>query len=193
MLRAFSTKSSVKINQNLCLLQCNTNYTASLENFKHINLNVLKTFRQMFPDLVLGLSDHTPGHATVLGAIALGAKVIEKHFTDDNDREGPDHKFSMNPITWREMVDRSGELEQAIGTGIKTIEDNEKGTLCVQRRAIRLKRDMKQGETILREDVVVLRPCPEDGLPPYEIENIIGKILMADLLKGEHLSWNKID
>ncbi len=84
-------------NPQLVLMQCNTNYTASLENFNHIHLRVLQTYRLMFPDLVLGLSDHTPGHATVLGAVALGARVVEKHFTDDNNRVGPDHKFALNP------------------------------------------------------------------------------------------------
>ncbi|HLE52232.1 MAG TPA: N-acetylneuraminate synthase family protein, partial [Anaerolineales bacterium] len=69
------------INPQLVLMQCNTNYTASLENFDHIHLRVLNTYRTMFPEVVLGLSDHTSGHATVLGAIAMGARVIEKHFT----------------------------------------------------------------------------------------------------------------
>ena len=105
------------INQQLVLLQCNTNYTASLVNFDHINLRVLNTYKVMFPDLVLGLSDHTHGHATVLGAVALGARVIEKHFTDDTTRTGPDHPFSMTPQTWREMVDRTRELERALGFG----------------------------------------------------------------------------
>ena len=76
------------INPELVLMQCNTNYTASPENFDHIHLNVLRTYAKMFPDVVLGLSDHTPGHATVLGAVALGAHVVEKHFTDDNERVG---------------------------------------------------------------------------------------------------------
>ena len=74
-------------------MQCNTNYTASLENFHHINLNVLRSFRKEFPKMVLGLSDHTPGNTTVLGAVAIGARIIEKHFTDDNLRDGPDHLF----------------------------------------------------------------------------------------------------
>jgi len=89
VLRAVSR--GLAINPMLCLMQCNTNYTASLENFKFIQLNVLKVYRQMFPDLVLGLSDHTPGLATVLGAVSLGARMIEKHFTDDINRIGPDH------------------------------------------------------------------------------------------------------
>ena len=68
--------------------------------YKYINLNVLKTYAHIFPDVLLGLSDHTKGHATILGAISLGARVFEKHFADDNNREGPDHKFAMNPCTW---------------------------------------------------------------------------------------------
>ncbi len=92
---------------DIVLMQCNTNYTASLENFRHVNLKALTAFAAEFPDVILGLSDHTPGHATVLGAVALGARAIEKHFTDDCERTGPDHKFSMDPRSWREMVDRT--------------------------------------------------------------------------------------
>ena len=145
--------------KDIVLMQCNTNYTASLENFKYIELNVLKTYRKKYPDIILGLSDHTPGHSTVLGSIALGAKVIEKHFTDDNDREGPDHKFSMNPKSWRDMVDRSRELEYALGTGIKKIMDNEKDSVVVQRRGLCASRDLEVGHIITRDDLVALRPC----------------------------------
>src|SRR5437763_3630528 len=100
-----------KINDQLVLMQCNTNYTGSRENFRHIHLRVLETYHSMFPNVVLGLSDHTPGHATVLGAVTLGARVIEKHFTDDNQRRGPDHQFSMMPDAWRDMVEHTRELE----------------------------------------------------------------------------------
>ena len=98
--------TTLRSNKDIVLMQCNTNYTASLENFKYINLNVLKEFHYKFPDVTLGLSDHTPGHSTVLGAVALGARVIEKHFTDDTHREGPDHKFAMD-TDLAEMVDRT--------------------------------------------------------------------------------------
>ena len=125
------------LNPNLVLMQCNTNYTASGENYKYINLNVLKTYAAMFPQLVLGLSDHTSGPTTVLGAVAIGARVIEKHFTDDCTREGPDHPFSMDPDTWNEMVVRTRELEYALGSPDKKVEDNEKETVVVQRRCLR--------------------------------------------------------
>ena len=118
----------------LALLQCNTNYTGSRENFRHINLRVLGSYALHYPGMVLGLSDHSPGHAAALGAIALGARIIEKHFTDDTTRFGPDHAFSMTPATWREMVDRARELEAALGDGVKRIEANERETVVLQRR-----------------------------------------------------------
>ena len=95
-------KLALSKTNKIVLMQCNTNYTGSSENFNYCNLNVLKSYKKMFPDTMLGLSDHTSGHATVLGSIALGARVIEKHFTDDNNQIGPDHGFAMNPTSWRE-------------------------------------------------------------------------------------------
>ncbi len=184
--------AGLNINPMLCLMQCNTNYTASLDNFKHIQLNVLKTYREMHPDLVLGLSDHTPGHATVLGAVTLGARMIEKHFTDDVNRSGPDHAFSMDPDTWRDMVDRTRELENALGVGIKVVEDNERETVVLQRRAIRLKKDLSTGSTLTRDDLNVLRPCPEDAISPCEIEDVLGKCLRSDMSTGEYLRWNDL-
>lgn len=188
-----AVSSGLRINPNLCLMQCNTNYTASLENFKYIQLNVLKVFREMYPDLVLGLSDHTPGHSAVLGAVALGARMIEKHFTDDIGRKGPDHKFSMDTKAWREMVDRTRELENALGTGIKQVEENEKQTVILQRRAIRLVQGLSAGESIQREHLTVLRPCPVDGLPPYYIGDLIGRKIRHDMKSGEHIKWTDLE
>lgn len=178
---------ALKENKDFCLMQCNTNYTASLENFRYINLNVLKTFRNNYPEIILGLSDHTPGHSTVLGAVTLGARMIEKHFTDDNNREGPDHLFSMNPKTWKEMVNRTRELELALGGTIKKVEDNEKDSKIVQRRSIRIKKDISEGDLIKYEDLEVLRPCPQDAINPSEITKIIGKKLNKNLNKGNYL------
>ena len=110
-----------KRTKQFCLMQCNTNYTGSAENFKYINLNVIKTYRKLFPNTILGLSDHTPGSETVLGAVALGVKAVEKHFTDDTTRDGPDHPFSMDPTTWRQMVKSTRLLESAMGEEIKKI------------------------------------------------------------------------
>lgn len=177
------------INPHLVLMQCNTNYTASLENFRHIHLNVLQTYRTMFPDVILGLSDHTPGHATTLGAIALGARVIEKHFTDDTTREGPDHPFSMTPQTWREMVDRTRELELALGNTEKCIADNEQETSIVQRRCLRAAKSLKAGTVLQRTDIEVLRPAPIDSIAPDQIHKILGKPLLDDLDEGDAMTW----
>ena len=174
---------------DIMLMQCNTNYTASLENLKYINLNVLKEYARKFPKIILGLSDHTPGHATVLGAVTLGARVIEKHFTDDTTREGPDHKFSMDFNTWKDMVDRTRELESSLGVEIKKVEDNEKETVILQRRAIRAKKYLGSGCVIHKEDLEFLRPCPEDALPPYEMEKILGKKLIKNIKSGECIRW----
>lgn len=184
-----AVSAGLEINSQICLMQCNTNYTASLENFKYIQLNVLQTYRAMYPDMVLGLSDHTPGHATVLGAVALGARIIEKHFTDDIEREGPDHAFSMDPKSWREMVDRTRELENALGSGIKRVEENESETVVLQRRAIRAKAKISAGSILRREDLTVLRPCPNDGLPPFNLEACIGRSVRRDIGEGEYLKW----
>jgi N-acetylneuraminate synthase len=185
--------AALAINPQLALLQCNTNYTASLENFCYIQLNVLRTYSEMFPGLILGLSDHTPGHTTVLGAVALGAKIIEKHFTDDTGRAGPDHLFSMDGKTWREMVDRTRELENSLGTGAKKIEENERETAVLQRRAIRTIGDLPSGAVLTRSDITVLRPCPVDAMPPYALNEVVGKKLRRSIKAGDHLRWTDIE
>jgi len=180
------------INPQVVLLQCNTNYTASAVNFEHINLRVLNTYHTMFPQVVLGLSDHTHGHATVLGAVALGARVIEKHFTDDTSRTGPDHPFSMTPLTWREMVDRTRELEKALGSADKCITPNEKDTSIVQRRCVRAASDIKADERITREMLDVLRPATIGAIKPAEINQVIGTVALKDLPFGKEIRWTDL-
>jgi N-acetylneuraminate synthase len=179
----------LKINSQLVLMQCNTNYTASLENFRHIHLCVLNTYRTIFPSVVMGLSDHTQGHATVLGAVTLGARVVEKHFTDDNRREGPDHSFSMTPSSWREMVDRTRELEAALGSARKFVAANEKDTVIVQRRCLRAAGDLKAGTVLRAEMLNALRPAPREAIMPFDLDRVIGKKLVCDIPQGEHLRW----
>lgn len=170
------------INKQIVLMQCNTNYTANKDNYKYINLNVLSYYKQKYPDIVLGLSDHTAGCATVLGAFALGARVFEKHFTDDNNRVGPDHKFAMNPISWREMVDECMKLYYAMGDGVKKVEENEMESRVVQQRSIYYVRDMRAGEVITEQDIFPLRPIREYGFMPYEDNLVVGKKLKYDVV-----------
>ena len=174
------------------IMQCNTNYTADDSNFRYINLNVLSTYSKMFPELVLGLSDHTLGHSTVLGAQALGARVFEKHFTDDNYRNGPDHKFSMNPETWKAMVLASGELHESLGDGIKRVEENEIETVVLQRRSIRASTSLTAGQVLTREMVEVLRPAPKGSIGPQHLESVMGKKLLVDRQLGENILWDDL-
>ncbi|MGB7874948.1 MAG: N-acetylneuraminate synthase family protein [Anaerolineales bacterium] len=182
----------LKINKQLVLMQCNTNYTASPDNYDHLHLNVLKTYATMFPDVILGLSDHTHAVAPVLGAVALGARVIERHFTDSNDREGPDHKFAMDPDKWANMVEETHLLERALGSADKFIAENELDTQVVQRRCLRAARDIKAGETFTREMIDVLRPATPDAIKPDQIPNVLGTKALHDMPLGKELNWTDL-
>ena len=171
------------------IMQCNTNYTGSADNFKYINLNVLKSYGRQFPNLLLGLSDHTGGHSTVLGAIALGARVFEKHFTDDITLDGPDHAFSMTPATWSEMVERSNELFDALGVEDKKVEDNEVETVILQRRCLRAARDIVPGERISEDNLIALRPAPRESISPNEMGDVLGRTAKCLIRQGSELTW----
>ena len=187
-----ATDMALSTTKDVILMQCNTNYTASTENFKFINLNVLKRYRSLYPNIILGLSDHTKGHTTVLGAVSLGAKVIEKHFTNDTSQKGPDHVFSMDQKSWRDMVDSTRELEYALGSEEKKVKSNEKETVILQRRSIRLVNDVSKGELLTNDMMEVLRPCPEGALSPYYIDRVVGKTTNKFINKGECLYWNDL-
>tara|TARA_A100001035_G_C27777910_1_gene500069 strand:+ start:458 stop:1513 length:1056 start_codon:yes stop_codon:yes gene_type:complete len=187
-----AVKAITKHNNQFCIMQCNTNYEGKKEDFKYQNLNVLKEYKKRYPNALLGLSCHMPGHLSVLASVSLGAKIIEKHFTDDNSRPGPDHKFAMNPESWENMVQETRNLESLLGDRIKKIEKNEIDTSVVQRRSIRLRENMMKGETIQMQNLEILRPCPRDALKPSEIELVIGKKLKKNLKKGDAISKNDI-
>lgn len=174
--------------RDLVLMQCNTNYTADDDaNLDHLNLNVLRTYATLWPDAVLGLSDHTHGDTAVLGAVALGARVVERHFTDDNHRDGPDHRFALDPDDWRAMVDATRRLERALGSPVKVVAPNEQDTVIVQRRCLRAARDLPAGTTITREDLDVLRPAPPGAIRPSELPTVLGRVLARPVARGVEL------
>ena len=180
------------INPQLVLMQCNTNYTADPKNYDHLNLNVIKSFAVMYPDVILGLSDHTHAHAPVLGAVTLGARVIERHFTDSHDREGPDHKFAMTPEGWAAMVAETRLLERSLGSPLKEVAANEADTVVIQRRCLRSAREIKAGEVFSRDMINVLRPAASGAIKPYEIEQVIGTRALKDLPEGKELRWTDL-
>jgi N-acetylneuraminate synthase len=128
----------------------------------------------------------------VLGAVALGARVVEKHFTDDNDRVGPDHKFAMNPADWADMVANTRRLELALGSADKFVAGNEQETVILQRRCLRAARALPAGTLLTRADLKVLRPAPHEAIMPYDLEKVIGKRLLADLKEGQELRWTDL-
>lgn len=174
-------------NPAVAVLQCNTNYTAEESNFDHLNLRVIEAFRERWPDLVIGLSDHTHGLAAVLGAVALGARIIERHFTDDNNRAGPDHKFALDPVAWRQMVIETRALERALGSRSKDVAPNELEAAVVQRRSLRASRDLPEGHVLTRGDIDVLRPATPESLRPHELAEVIGQVITSSLVRGEAL------
>jgi sialic acid synthase SpsE len=182
----------LKINPQLVLMQCNTNYTASPGNYDHLHLNVLKTYASMFPEVILGLSDHTHAIAPVLGAVTLGARVIERHLTDSNTRQGPDHKFAMNPQNWAYMVEETRILERSLGEADKIVADNELETAVIQRRCLRAARDVLAGEVFTREMIDVLRPATPGAIKPFAIEEVVGKRALVNLPMGKELRWTDL-
>src|SRR5512134_3896984 len=157
-----------------------------------LKINVLKTYASMFPDVILGLSDHTHAIAPVIAAVTLGARVIERHFTDSNDREGPDHKFAMDPDKWARMVEETRLLERALGSADKFIAENEIDTAVVQRRCLRAARDIKAGEIFIRDMIDVLRPATPGAIKPDQIENVLGTKALHDFKYGQELRWTDL-
>lgn len=187
-----AVRAILKINPQLVLMQCNTNYTASPDNYDYLHLNVLKTYATLFPDVILGLSDHTHSVAPVLGAVTLGARVIERHFTDSNEREGPDHKFAMNPENWAKMVEETRLLERALGSPDKFIADNERETAIVQRRCLRAACDIQAGEVFTREMIDVLRPATPGAILPPHIPEVVGTRALHGIPAGKELRWTDL-
>jgi len=173
-------------NNKLALMQCITNYPSKIES---ANINVLKTYEREF-EIITGYSDHSPGDLVILAAIALGAKVIEKHFTLSNKDAGPDHPHSMEPEAFKKMVERTRMLEKAMGSGEKNVTEEESETVIVQRRSLHANRDIKSGEIIRHEDIIELRPAI--GILPKYKKDVIGKTAKVDIKKHEAINFEKI-
>jgi N-acetylneuraminate synthase len=175
-------------NEDLILLQCVTNYPSHFDN---ANIRAMNTMQTVF-DLNVGYSDHTPGSIVPLGAVARGACVIEKHFTDDKKRVGPDHTFAMDAAGFRAMVDSVRILEKALGSRAKDVTSEETETVVLQRRCLRAVRFIPAGEIIKEDVLVALRPAPVDALPPLSLELVVGRAARVDIQKGEAITWDNI-
>lgn len=175
-------------NENIILLQCVTNYPS---HFESAHIRAMKAMGEMF-DVPVGYSDHTPGSVVPLGAVALGGCLIEKHFTDDKQRSGPDHPFAMDGRDFKEMAGGIRALEKALGSTVKELYAEESQTVILQRRCLRADADIPQGTRITAKMIAVLRPCPKDALPPKYEAALIGMRTRRAMKKGDAFTWASV-
>lgn len=176
------------INQQLCILQCTAGYPAE---FNELNLSVLTTFRERFPSITVGLSSHDNGIAMALAAYMLGARVVEKHFTLNHTWKGTDQAFSLEPIGFRKLVRDLERVKVAIGNGVKQVYESEKAPIIKMGKKLVAARDLPAGHAIRREDIAI--KSPGDGLQPYEIDKIIGRVTSQALKEDDDFSFKVLN
>ncbi|MBN2125290.1 MAG: N-acetylneuraminate synthase family protein [Deltaproteobacteria bacterium] len=172
------------INPQLAILQCTAAYPCE---FDELNLKVVTTFRQRFPENVIGLSDHDNGIAMSVGAYVLGARIIEKHFTLNRAWKGTDHAFSLTPTGLRKMVRDLRRIRVAMGNGVKRPYPSEAGPLVKMGKKLVVARDLPAGHALRREDIAI--KSPGDGMQPYEMEKVLGRVILRSLKKDEDIGF----
>ena len=176
------------INDRLAILQCTASYPA---DFNQLNLNVISTFRDRFPNTLIGLSSHDNGIAMAVAAYMLGARVFEKHFTLNHTLKGTDHAFSLEPNGLRKMVRDLRRCHDAMGDGIKRVYDTEVTPITKMGKKLVAARDLPVGHLIQAEDIAI--KSPGDGLPPYELEKIVGRTTLSELKEDEDISFEVLN
>ena len=172
-------------NNNIALLKCTSAYPSPLED---INLRVIPNMKETF-DVVVGLSDHTMSNTISLGAVALGAKIVEKHLTLRREDGGPDSKFSMEPEEFKSMVDGIREMEKALGKVTYQLTEKQRNSR-EHSRSLFVVKDIKSGEKFTKENVRSIRPG--FGMETKYIDDIIGREAKVDIEKGTPMSWDLI-
>ena len=176
------------INDRLAILQCTASYPA---DFNQLNLRVISTFRDRFPNTLIGLSSHDNGIAMAVAAYMLGARIFEKHFTLNHTLKGTDHAFSLEPNGLRKMVRDLHRCYDAMGDGIKRIYDTEVTPITKMGKKLVAARDLPLGHLIKAEDIAI--KSPGDGLPPYELEKIVGRTTLSELKEDEDISFEVLN
>jgi sialic acid synthase SpsE len=164
------------VNPQLCVLQCTAGYPAA---FEELDLRVITTYRELFPDAVIGLSGHDNGIAMAPVAYVLGARVVEKHFTLNRAAKGTDHSFSLEPVGLRKLVRDLQRVRVALGDGEKKVYPSEEGPIRKMSKKLVAARDLPTGHVLRAEDVAL--KSPGDGLPPHMLDVVIGRTLLRPL------------
>jgi N-acetylneuraminate synthase/sialic acid synthase len=176
-------------NQQLCVLQCTASYPCEVEE---LNLGVIETYRERFPDLVVGLSDHQSGIAMSLVAYMLGARVIEKHFTLNHAWKGSDHAFSLMPEGMRRLVRDLHRIPDAVGDGAKHRLPSEERPLEKMGKKLVAARGLSAGHVVAAGDLVAKSPA-DTGLPPYELDELVGRALVRSLAEDEAIAADDVE
>jgi N-acetylneuraminate synthase/sialic acid synthase len=177
------------INPQLCVMQCTAAYPAEAED---LNLRVITTLRERFPELVIGLSDHQDGYTMSLLGYALGARVIEKHFTLSHGWKGTDHAFSLMPDGMRRLVRDLHRAPSALGDGIKRPVPSEESAIRKMGKKLVAARDLPAGHVLSAGDVEAKSPADE-GLPPYELERLLGRRLRRRLAFEQSVTFEDLE
>jgi len=169
------------------VLQCTASYPAE---FGELDMRVIQTYRERYPDVVIGWSGHDNGIAMALVAYLLGARVIEKHFTLNRAMKGTDHVFSLEPVGLRKMVRDLKRTRESLGDGVKKKRPSEVAPMVKMAKSLYVARDLPAGHVLTAADIAV--KCPGGGLPPYELENVLGRPLLADLAEDDALALEQL-
>ncbi|MBT2282009.1 N-acetylneuraminate synthase [Paenibacillus polymyxa] len=181
-------RESMKIftKSNVSLLHCTSDYPAPLED---VNLLAMKAMADEF-GRITGYSDHTDGIEVAVAAVAMGAKIIEKHFTLDRSLPGPDHQASLEPSEFATMIEAIRRVEKVLGNGIKRCMPSEESTKAVARKSLVAGRSLQAGDTLQEKDIHIKRPGT--GIEPKFYTEFIGKQLTRDIVEDQLLSWEDL-
>lgn len=172
------------INPNLCIMQCTAGYPPKWEE---LNLKVIETFRESFPEAVIGLSSHDSGIAMAVASYVLGARVVEKHFTLNRALKGTDHAFSLEPAGMKKMVRDLKRTRLALGDGVKAVYQSETAPIRKMSKSLVAARKVSAGNRLTLNDVRMKSPGGE-GLPPYELDSVLDRVVSQDIEEDQPLS-----
>jgi N-acetylneuraminate synthase/sialic acid synthase len=172
------------INSQVAILQCTAGYPAA---FEELDLGVISTYRERFSGAVIGFSSHDNGIAMPIAAFMLGARIVEKHFTLNRASKGTDHAFSLEPVGMRKMVRDLERTFKATGDGVKKIYESERAPILKMGKSLVVARDLPSGHVLGPADVVMKSPA--GGIPPYELQKVLGRTTLKALHEDDFLSF----
>jgi sialic acid synthase len=179
----------VETNPHVALLQCTAGYPAE---WKELDLRVIETYAQLFPEVVVGYSGHDNGIAMPIAAYVLGARIVEKHFTLNRAMKGTDHRFSLEPVGLRKLVRDLRRTRAALGDGMKTPYESEADPIRKMGKKIVAARTLPAGHVIGRVDLALKSPA-DGGLPPYELDAVIGRTLAHPLAEDAAFTFDDLE